>query len=195
MLLRVIHRFGGWTVPARVADEQLVLPLDISLGTSEPLLPAADPTSVERMLLERHLPQLMADARHVADAIVHSDQLAAAAAPHGIDGLCDRRRVERWQASLRDGEAVVALRLDGLATIADADGPGAAGAVVQRFATCLKGALRSDDEAVRLGGDEFAVLLRATDEAGAAALIERVEAEWAEQRTHPVDVTAEVTAP
>lgn len=67
ILLGVIERLGGgvvWAVDAGVD----ALPLDVSLGVMEPLLPVVDPSSLERMLLEAHLPGLVEDARFIVDA-------------------------------------------------------------------------------------------------------------------------------
>jgi methanogenic corrinoid protein MtbC1 len=57
-----VRDLGGAVVPARFEPDAL-LPLDLSLGCGEPLLPVADPLSVPAMELVRLLPGLVEDAR------------------------------------------------------------------------------------------------------------------------------------
>lgn len=80
IVLRVVHRLGGWTIPARREDENTI-PLDLTLGTADPVLPAADAGSEARERLERHLPALLADARTAADRLTQSAHLRSAAGP------------------------------------------------------------------------------------------------------------------
>lgn len=67
-VLTVVDRLGGWTVPADLADDR-ALPLDIGFGSGAPLLAAAEPGSRARQDLERHLPQLVEDARQALETI------------------------------------------------------------------------------------------------------------------------------
>ena len=52
----LVHDLGGALVPARYADPAKALPVDVSLGQSEPLLPYAEPVSVSSMRLRTVLP-------------------------------------------------------------------------------------------------------------------------------------------
>jgi hypothetical protein len=52
----LVHDLGGALVSARYADPAMALPVDVSLGQSEPLLPYADPVSVSSMRLRTVLP-------------------------------------------------------------------------------------------------------------------------------------------
>lgn len=97
ILLGVIAQFGGDTVWAADAGVD-ALPVDVSLGTTEPLLPVVDPSSLERMLLESYLPGLVEDARRMVDLHRAAVRVAEPAVPP----------VERPAASsspLRVGEA------------------------------------------------------------------------------------------
>jgi DNA-binding transcriptional MerR regulator len=58
----VATRLGARIVPANTADDS-ALPIDLSFGEGEPILPAADPLSVARLRLEEVLPGLVEDAR------------------------------------------------------------------------------------------------------------------------------------
>ena len=61
----LVHDLGGALVPARYADPATTLPVDISLGLSEPMLPVADPISVAAMRLSAVLPEFLEAARLV----------------------------------------------------------------------------------------------------------------------------------
>lgn len=69
ILVRATHALGGTVLPARLEDEE-TLPLDLTLGAGEPLLPAGETGSTARRLLRTHLPGLVADARRAADRLV-----------------------------------------------------------------------------------------------------------------------------
>ena len=58
----VATHLGARIVPAHLADDT-ALPIDLSFGEGEPILPAADPLSVARLRLEEVLPGLVEDAR------------------------------------------------------------------------------------------------------------------------------------
>ena len=67
-LVTLVHRLGGATTPARLAGAD-ALPLDLSFGESEPILPVAEPFSLARLRLEALLPALIEDARHVVELV------------------------------------------------------------------------------------------------------------------------------
>ena len=60
----LVRELGGQLVPAG-SDGPDVIPVDVSFGDGDPLLPAAAPGSVARALLERHLATFLLDARLV----------------------------------------------------------------------------------------------------------------------------------
>lgn len=74
VLLEAVQRLGGRVVRADHADrgEDPAIPLDISLGGGRPLLATAAPDSEARRDLERHLPQLVEDARTALETIQRS---------------------------------------------------------------------------------------------------------------------------
>jgi DNA-binding transcriptional MerR regulator len=69
ILVDVVRRLGGSTAPADQAGSW-ALPIDLTFGEDEPVLPMAEPLSVARLRLERLLPGLVEDARR-AVALVH----------------------------------------------------------------------------------------------------------------------------
>ena len=64
----------GGTVVSPSDTHAPAVPLDLSFGECEPLLPAAEPTSIARLRLEQRLPALVEDARFVIARIRRSDR-------------------------------------------------------------------------------------------------------------------------
>ena len=77
----LVHDLGGALVPARYADPGTAVPVDISLGLSEPLLPFADPISVTAMRLTEVLPEFLEDARLVLDRLHEEESTRSPLAP------------------------------------------------------------------------------------------------------------------
>jgi DNA-binding transcriptional MerR regulator len=74
ILAAAVHRLGGSTIPASQADSQ-ALPIDLSFGEGEPILPVAEPLSLARMQLEQVLPGLVEDARRAVQLLRRSEDL------------------------------------------------------------------------------------------------------------------------
>ncbi len=64
ILVRLVRDLGGEVVEAEQAPPE-ALPLDLSFGERAPLLPVAEPYSLSRLHLERVLPTVLDDARHM----------------------------------------------------------------------------------------------------------------------------------
>lgn len=64
ILVRLVGELGGEVMEAERAPSH-ALPLDLGFGERPPLLPVAEPYSVARMRLERVLPTVLDDARHL----------------------------------------------------------------------------------------------------------------------------------
>lgn len=191
ILLRTVHRLGGWTIPARL-DDGRVIPVDIALGTGEPLLPAAEPGTDARVLLERHLPPLVADARAIADRLIRTEHLTAAATADALSGLANRRSFDRAVARVTDRDVVVIIDLDSFKQVNDTAGHQTGDEVIRTFGACLRAQVREGDMAARVGGDEFVLLLRDTDPDGAEQMLERIRVDWSNRRPHPVTFSAGV---
>jgi DNA-binding transcriptional MerR regulator len=74
ILVAAVHRLGGSTIPAGQADSW-ALPVDLSFGDGEPILPVAEPLSLARMRLEQALPGLVEDARRAVQLLRRSEDL------------------------------------------------------------------------------------------------------------------------
>jgi DNA-binding transcriptional MerR regulator len=74
ILVAAVRKLGGSTVPASQADSR-ALPIDLSFGDDEPILPLAEPYSLARMQLEQVLPGLVEDARRAVQLLRRSEDL------------------------------------------------------------------------------------------------------------------------
>lgn len=83
MVSTLVHDLGGALVPARYADPGTAVPVDISLGLSEPLLPFADPISVAAMRLGAVLPEFLEAARLVLDRLRDEEATRSPVTPPG----------------------------------------------------------------------------------------------------------------
>ncbi|MBV8605520.1 MAG: sensor domain-containing diguanylate cyclase [Pelomonas sp.] len=98
-----------------------------------------------------------------------------------LTGVCNRRGFETLArhalgACRRRGQpaTLVYFDLNDFKAINDAQGHAAGDAVLRRFATALRDALRESDVVGRLGGDEFVALLIDTPPQGTEAALERL---------------------
>ena len=189
ILLHAVRQLGGTTVLAAHADDD-ALPVDLSLGAGQPLLPTAVPGSAAHASLERHLPRLVADARRALDLISRAERLSLEATTDGLTRLGNRTSFMRLLSRSDTDDVIVALDLDGFKEVNDRYGHAAGDQVLRDFAACLVDHLRAGDHAMRVGGDEFALVLPSTDIAGADALVDRLRTAWYERRTHPVGFSA-----
>jgi DNA-binding transcriptional MerR regulator len=74
ILVAAVHRLGGSTAPAG-EDDSWALPIDLSFGEAEPVLPVAEPFTLARMQLEEVLPGLVEDARRAVELLRRSEGL------------------------------------------------------------------------------------------------------------------------
>lgn len=74
ILADLVRRLGGSTAPANQAGSW-ALPIDLTFGEDEPILPVAEPLSVARLRLEQLLPGLVEDARRAVALVRRLEDL------------------------------------------------------------------------------------------------------------------------
>lgn len=194
LLLDTVRRLGGHVIPARLAgdDDTVALPVDLAFGLDEPLLPAAAASTPARRNLERHLPPLIEDVRLVVEHLRTEDRLTEDATTDPLTGLRNRRAFGRILGRLRPGSAVAVLDLDHFKHLNDEHGHAAGDEVLIALGTALRDSLRLSEHCARFGGEEFVVAFPGTGADEAALAIERLRADWTEQRPWPVTFSAGV---
>lgn len=181
IVANTIDVLGGWVVPA-TADDPSALPMDVSFGMSEPMLPTAPAGSAALAALTRHLPGFVADARQANDVLLRTAHLATDAATDPVTGLQTRATFTRELGRLRQDDAVVVLRV----TVPEPATPEADDGLeeaVRAFAAHLQAQRDPADHAARLEEDEFGLLLHQTGIAGTTVTVERLRRSW--QATRP----------
>jgi diguanylate cyclase (GGDEF)-like protein len=188
----VVRALNGDVVPARLTGTGTLtggaLPVDVSFGDGEPLLPVVPAASVARMLLERHLPSLVEDTRRVLELSSRLGRLADEASADSLTGLTNRRVLGRAVGRLRDGDVVVMIDLDRFKQVNDRLGHDGGDQVLRAMAETLKRTVRSGDTVGRYGGDEFVVALGPG--AGPEGFLERLRRAWDAARPQPVSFSA-----
>jgi diguanylate cyclase (GGDEF)-like protein len=187
----LVLELGGQLVPAGT-DGPDVIPVDVSFGDGEPLLPAAAPGSAARALLERHLATFLLDARLVLQLSGQNERLAESASTDLLTGLPNRRMLERALGRLSADDTVIMLDLDHFKQVNDTFGHAAGDAVLRVFGRVLGGTVRGRDVVGRFGGEEFLVVLPSVE--GADAFLSRLRAEWLAKRPFPVTFSAGIAA-
>jgi len=183
----LVTDLGGSVVPASSGTDD-TLPLDISFGCGEPLLPSAPPVSVSRMLLERHLPSFVESGRRAIELVSRVDRLAENASIDVLTSLPNRRMLGRSLGRLGFGDTVIMIDLDHFKEVNDSLGHAAGDAVLRILGQTLLATARGRDAVGRYGGEEFVVILdEATDP---NAFLDRLRQDWEMRRPHRVTFSA-----
>jgi diguanylate cyclase (GGDEF)-like protein len=186
----LVGTLGGRVV--RAADSTAeALPVDVSFGVGEPVLPAAPPTGVARMLLERHLPPFVRDAQRALELLDRPSRLAQDASIDALTGLANRRTLGRALGRLRPEDTVVMIDLDHFKAINDSYGHREGDKVLRLFGHTLAATVRAAEQVGRYGGEEFVVIL---PESGAERFLARLRIEWMRARPYPVTFSAGVAS-
>jgi diguanylate cyclase (GGDEF)-like protein len=186
----LVEVLGGRIIPT-VAATGDALPVDVSFGVGEPVLPAAPRSGVARMLLERHLPTFVRDAQRALELLDHPSRLAEDAAVDSLTGLANRRMLGRALGRLGPDDTVIMIDLDHFKAVNDSLGHHQGDIVLRLLGRTLTATVRAADRAGRYGGEEFVVILYEDD---ADVFLTRLRSEWEKVRPHPVTFSAGVAS-
>jgi diguanylate cyclase (GGDEF)-like protein len=182
----LVERLGGRVVPAAAATGD-ALPVDVSFGLGEPVLPTAPQAGVPRMLLERHLPAFVRDAQRALELLDRPSRLTQDASIDPLTGLANRRTLGRALGRLRPEDTVVMIDLDHFKAINDSLGHHEGDNVLRLFGRTLAGTVRAAEQVGRYGGEEFVVILAGE---GAERFLARLRIEWMRKRPYSVTFSA-----
>jgi diguanylate cyclase (GGDEF)-like protein len=186
----LVELLGGRVIPAAAATQD-ALQVDVSFGVGEPVLPAAPPAGVPRMLLERHLPAFVRDAQRALELLDRPSRLAPDASIDPLTGLANRRTLGRALGRLRPEDTVVMIDLDHFKAINDSIGRREGDNVLRHFGQTLAATVRATDQVGRYGGEEFVVI---RPDNGTERFLARLRIEWMRTRPYPVTFSAGVAA-
>jgi hypothetical protein len=105
VLTGTVLALGGQVVPVVCAGLD-ALPLDLSFGAGEPVVPVVPQEGWARVLLERHLPTLVNDARNALELCSQVERLAGEASIDALTGLAGPRMLGRAFGRLDKGDTV-----------------------------------------------------------------------------------------
>ncbi len=178
---------GGTIVAARSAESD-ALPVDISFGDGEPLLPLAPLASVARALLERHVPRFVDDGRRALELISQADRFSEDASIDTLTRVPNRRMLGRALGRLRVGDVVIMVDLDHFKNVNDTLGHDAGDQVLRAFGATLRAAVRGGEIVGRYGGEEFVVIL--SGEAHPEVFLDRLRGDWEHSRPESITFSA-----
>jgi GGDEF domain-containing protein len=158
VVLTLVRDLGGGLIPARYADPATVIPLDVSLGMAEPLLPWADPVSVAAMRLNAVLPEFLEAARLVLSRLQGDRRRDEEATRDQLTGVLTRRAWMRRLSGAVPGDGVCLIDLDQFKAVNDTGGHAAGDAVLRGIGGLMLRTFRKGDPCGRYGGDEFVCL-------------------------------------
>lgn len=177
----LVHDLGGGLVPARLAESSSV-PIDVSLGLSEPLLPWAEPVSVAEFRLGAVLPQFVDAARRVVNRLQGDTRRVDELQHDALTGLLSRRVWMRRLGSARVGDSVALIDLDHFKSVNDSSGHAAGDEVLRSIGALLLRTFRGVDVCGRYGGDEITCLAPGMPVHRLAERLDEVRREWEQSR-------------
>jgi diguanylate cyclase (GGDEF)-like protein len=178
----LVHDLGGTLVPARYADPATVVPVDVSLGLSEPLLPFAEPVSVAAMRLNAVLPAFLEGARLVLSRLRGDLQRDEEATRDQLTGVLTRRAWMRRLSGAAPGDSVCLIDLDHFKAVNDTGGHAAGDAVLRAIGALILRTFRVGDSCGRYGGDELVCLAPGLPGPGLVARCEQLRRAWEQER-------------
>ena len=182
----LVEDLGAVTVAALASTDD-ALPVDLSFGVGEPVLPAAPRLSVARMLLERHLPIFVRDAQRALELADQTSRLTVDASIDSLTGLANRRMLSRALGRLRPGDTVIMIDLDHFKAINDTVGHQEGDRVLRILGQTLAAYVRATDRVGRYGGEEFVVI---ASESRPEPFLARFRLEWEKARPYPITFSA-----
>ncbi len=178
----LVRDLGGGLVPARLAESERTIQLDVSFGLSEPMLPWAEPVSVAAMRLSRVLPGFVQDARQVFDRLQGEARRVDEAQRDALTGLLTRRAWMRQLSAAGPADAVGLIDLDHFKAANDRGGHAAGDEVLRAIGGVLLQVFRPSDACGRYGGDELACLAPDMPAEALAERMDHLRSHWQQQR-------------
>lgn len=187
-LVAFVGRVGASVAPAHPPAEH-ALPIDLSLGAGEPLVPVAAAGTPVRERLERTLPELVGQARDLAATL---EGLALGRRDGDVDHLTGAPKrsslVTALEHSVPGQDRLVGFVVGDGGWLIEPFGRMRVDGLVRALAGLVRPLRRPTDLWGRLDGHGLAVLALRSDEARTAAVVEDVVGRWPDARDLEVDL-------
>lgn len=187
-LIALCRELGAEVVPAADGNRD-ALPIDVSLGETDPLVPVAIDEGIRERVAHYVVPAV-ADARLVVERAWSSDRMVEQSTRDPLTGLWNRRSLDLSLDRARPGDALAIVDLDHFKQVNDRLGHAEGDRLLQAFAAHLQDSVRDRDVVGRLGGEEFVILMPSTDLDEARVALERIRAAWPQAAPIPVTFSA-----
>lgn len=184
-----VRELGAEVVPASPPHRDAI-PVDLTFGSGDPMVPVAPPDSHARHALQRHLGQFVRDAVRAIEMVARAERLREDASVDLLTGLPNRRLLDRSLRRLARDEVVIMIDLDHFKRINDELGHLAGDHVLRTFGRVLRDCTRSRDVVGRYGGEEFIVIMTPVE--GAPLFLERLRDAWLLERPQTISFSAGV---
>lgn len=185
VLVEVVRALGGRVVPADLRPLDAI-PLDLTFGERETLVPAAAPGTPVRGRLERLMPALVEQARGMVNLLDAAGRLD----PHGsldlLTGLQSRDRLGRVLERALAGDRLVGFAIDGYPDVVGRYGRVRAEGALRELADLLDQHVHPADHTARVGPGAVAALMVRPSEDQVDQLRRTVLTGWPRHR--PLDV-------
>jgi diguanylate cyclase (GGDEF)-like protein len=192
-IVLTLCRALGAEVATADADLPDSVPIDISLGEGEPLLPVTGDPRV-RSLLSRYLVPAVSDARSTVESGLSAERLVQMATIDTLTGVWSRASLTYAVNHMSAGDCVSLIDLDHFKNVNDTLGHDAGDTVLTSFAAHLRAGVRDRDMVGRFGGEEFVVVFPATTVEGAYDVLTRLRASWQACSPQPITFSAGIAA-
>lgn len=165
--------YGNILLVSKAGDE---LPVEISVAP----IKHGDGKISGAVFIVRDVSQKRAEQRKIEYLSYHDE----------LTGLYNRRYIEEARKALDSPEnlplTIFSIDVDGLKMANDAFGHEYGDQLLKRIAEILSRVCRPGDIIGRVGGDEFCILMKKTDEYGAALIEKKIQKEVAELKFYPI---------
>jgi len=192
LVLTLCRALGAEVAPADAALPD-TMPMDMSLGEGEPLLPVTSDPRVREMLT-RYLAPAVSDARWMVERGHTSERLVQMATIDVLTGAWSRQPLTFAINHARPGDCLALIDLDHFKSVNDTLGHDAGDSVLASFAAHLRAGVREGDVVGRYGGEEFVVVFPATTLRDAYAVLDRLRTSWPPSSLMPITFSAGIAS-
>lgn len=190
VLTRVIRELGGETALRGAVAEGSTF-VEFRLRESQSLRAIAPEGTPALLDIQKYLPQLVEDARHILQLKSGAEQLARHAGIDPLTGLPDHYSMGRLLSRLTEGDIIIAIDLSDPSHPIPSPGAEFSDELMRAFSRVLRKSARETDHLGRMAmGRGFLVVLRKAEPEAAYRLLDRLQSAWENVRPAQVNVLA-----
>jgi GGDEF domain-containing protein len=141
--------------------------------------------------IQKYIPQLVEDAKHILKLKGGTEQLARQAGIDPLTGLPDHHSMSRLFSRLSEGDIIIAIELSDPSHLEASPGAESSDDVVRAFSRALRHSVRETDHLGRMPmARGFLIVMRKAGPPAAYRLLARLRSAWARDRPAPANFVA-----